>query len=88
LNQQPFINASYIAACVICGLDFIQIKPLYPYTGDLNLSELVFDEKMYHLRRRIPFDDMYLAKAAEVIYFLKALDCPIPSDLSRYGIKS
>jgi hypothetical protein len=74
---EPFINPSYILACVECGKAVIpaQANRIVPYTGDVN-EFVPFDHPATDfLKQTMGFSDTAITSPENVSYFKKWINC-------------
>jgi hypothetical protein len=75
--SEPFINPSYILACVECGKAVIpaQADRIRPYKGDVR-EFVPFDHPATDfLKQKIGFSDSSRASRANVSYFKRLINC-------------
>jgi hypothetical protein len=86
LNKEPYINASYLAACILCGYDFLrkQSLSLYDKAGEL---EPLDHRAVRFLRKRVPVSDVHLVSRSKVRYWMNWLNCTASVDLNKYGMR-
>jgi beta-1,4-mannosyl-glycoprotein beta-1,4-N-acetylglucosaminyltransferase len=86
LSKEPYINASYVAASILCGYDFLRKKPLLVYDKAEEL-EPVDHWAVKFLRERVPVSDLHLASKSKVRYWMNWLNCTASIDLDKYPMQ-
>jgi hypothetical protein len=88
LLKEPFINASYIAASILCGFSYIRRQYFNMSDNISGIEEFSYfdDERLKFLGEVDSVRDFYLARRSAVEYFMKNISCIREVNFSSYGI--
>jgi hypothetical protein len=85
-NVEPYINASFLAACILCRRDFLDWEPLVPYNQAERFQPLDHPQLAF-LRQACPMSDLSSARKNVVLDWMRQMKCRAVVDFEKYGIR-